>query len=57
MEAVPTAFKKDTSMLKRTVKSLALVAALSSVWAMNTSAMAAESIKLGYAKCAHCSAC
>ncbi|MFZ7338186.1 hypothetical protein ACLS0R_18330 [Comamonas jiangduensis] len=44
-------------MLKRTVKSLALVAALSSVWAMNTSAMAAESIKLGYAKCAHCSAC
>lgn len=43
-------------MLKRTVKSLALVVALSSVWAMNTSAMAAESIKLGYAKCAHCSA-
>ncbi|MCD2514178.1 ABC transporter substrate-binding protein [Comamonas endophytica] len=42
-------------MFKRTVKTLTLVAALGSAWA-GTAAHAADSIKLGYAKCAHCSA-
>lgn len=41
-------------MFKRTVKTLTLVAALSA-WA-GTAAHAGDSIKLGYAKCAHCSA-
>lgn len=41
-------------MFKRTVKTLTLVASLSA-WA-GTAAHAGDSIKLGYAKCAHCSA-
>lgn len=41
-------------MFKRTVKTLTLVAALSA-WA-GTAAHAGDNIKLGYAKCAHCSA-
>lgn len=41
-------------MFKRTVKTLTLLASLSA-WA-GTAAQAGDSIKLGYAKCAHCSA-